>query len=139
MGLLDAVTRLLSTRQDAVSPGSASTPNSELKNFVDQKYERIARTITNARWAYENDTTVNSSINNAVFTALSGMKVVADDPKHNKALDHILMKWKEWDMEDFVEETGIKVLVDGSVYVQKAIEKQSLKISFLLMMGRNLI
>jgi len=134
MGLLKMMGRLLNTNQDGIARGAANEEDSdtELPNFEDMGYERIPRTIKNARWAYENDSTVNSSINNAVITANHDLRIATDDPKQfQKAKEYIEECSKQWKLNEFIDEAIEKCLVDGACFIQKSIRNGKLCLDFL--------
>lgn len=131
MGLKDMMGRLLNTRKDAVSSGAANNSESSLNDFEDYNYERIQRTPKNARWAYENDSTVNSVVNNAVITANHGLRIITDSPEYEEARQHIISRIDDWNLEEFITEMLLKSIIDGISPIQKSIIDGKINISFL--------
>ncbi len=135
MGLISrlrGLTRLQNTTQDAVTEPTGNNSDNDKEDFEDiEGYQRINRNIKNARWAYDNDSTVNSSINNAVITANRGFQIVADSPEYEEAAEHIRIRSKDWDLRDSIEEAMIKAHVDGTCFIQKRIKDNAIYIHFL--------
>ena len=115
----------------------------DLKDFKDLEYLKINRTIANARFAFDNDATVSSTIMNAILIAKSGMKVVADDPQYNDAAKYIQDKFNQkkedggWDFNNMAEEVLKKSIRDGACFINKWIEGGTYQIRFLAYDGND--
>lgn len=142
MGFFDRITRLRNTAGDEVTKpsresvrikdgyyGDKNKNSKDLKELIPFK---ITKSIPNFRYAYRNNDTINSTIDNLIIVANNEWVIDVDDKKKYKdAFEHIIKKTEEWKLEKLLDNMIKYPMVDGSMYINRYIDNGSLKLRIL--------
>jgi len=145
MGFFDRITRLWNTRtiQTASKENNVKLDGSKFAkahnnskkdvsgDLIDRIPFRVNRTIPNFRYAYLYDPTVNSTINNLLVVANTDYNIVAESEEFEEDAKHIREKAKEWDLDNYIDTFIKRNMVDGSMFTNRYIENNSLKLKVL--------
>lgn len=142
MGLLDRI-RLKNTSGDEVTKPSRESVRinmgygdntEESKDLSEIIPFKVTKNIPNFRYAYKNNDTINTTINNLIITSNSEWIIDCDDKeKYKEAFEHIIDKTKksEWNLENLVNNIIKYPMVDGSMFINRYIDNGSYKFRIL--------
>lgn len=142
MGLLDRI-RLKNTSGDEVTKPSRESVRinmgygdntEESKDLSEIMPFKVTKNIPNFRYAYKNNDTINTTINNLIITSNSEWIIDCDDKeKYKEAFEHIVDKTKksEWNLENLVNNIIKYPMVDGSMFINRYIDNGSYKFRIL--------
>lgn len=142
MGFLDRI-RLKNTSGDEVTKPSRESVRinmgygdntEESKDLSEIMPFKVTKNIPNFRYAYKNNDTINTTINNLIITSNSEWIIDCDDKeKYKEAFEHIIDKTKksEWNLENLVNNIIKYPMVDGSMFINRYIDNGSYKFRIL--------
>lgn len=146
MGFWDRITRLWNTETVTTASQESTVAKDSSRiarvydddskedisgDLIDRIPFRVNRTIPNFRYAFNYDSTVNSTINNLIVVAKTGFKVVAESEEFEEDAKHIREKFDEWNMPKFIETLIKRNMVDGSAFINRYVVQKSVKLKFL--------
>ena len=140
MGIRDYI-RLKNTSGDEVTRPSREElrvnfdyreSDKDSKDLKDTIPFMINRNITNYRYAFNYNDTINTTINNLIVIANRKWTIECDDREENeKAMEHIEEKVKEWKLEKLLDNLIEYPMVDGAMFINRYIDNGSYKFRIL--------
>ena len=127
----DEVTKA-SREEIRIRKGYYEDKNKESKNLKELVPFKITKNIPNYRYAYKNNDTINTTIDNLIIIANNEWVIEADDKKkYKEAFNHIVSKTEEWKLEKLLDNMIKYPMVDGSMFINRYIDNGSIKLRIL--------
>lgn len=141
MGFFDRLTHLRNTSGDEITKPSQEKIRinrgygdkiESSKNLYELIPFKVTKNIRNYRYAYKNNDTINTTIDNLIVICNNEWVIKVDDKeKYNEAYEHILNKIKEWKLEVLLDNMIKYPMVDGSMFINRYVDNGSLKLRIL--------
>ena len=106
--------------------------NKESKNLKKLVPFKVTKSIPNYRYAYKNNDTINTTIDNLIIIANNEWIIDVDNKKkYKEAFEHIVKKTEEWKLEKLLDNIIKYSMVDGSMFINRYIDNGTIKLRIL--------